>query len=476
MTITPYPTLNQRRRPVEEHAAALAAVGRCRIDPSNDDPYRAIVDVNQNQAHALLEPSECSSNDNNNESIPSDVDRKQLSKKYMKQGVAIAREYLTQSWRLDVSIIDVEIVLHADDVCSTDGCLASCFLDAGCARIVVDGTRLDALTCMRVPADRVMAHFTTSTTPMDMSALGEYCTSVSLQVSSVTDLQSNDVTEWVQSIPDNIQVVVQVPLTTCSMSDSDVATAIATLHRTLNQRKGAGTVTLVDPTAEQLGMCYVQSCMRTDRPDGLFTTVVCTRAGEALGLVYSSTESIVASLVSGRGVYYSRSRGGLWRKGDTSGHYQILHRLDVDCDGDALRCMVTQCGDDTPAFCHLHTLTCWGPPHGLRHLQETLTQRLKDAPEGSYTHRLFQDSNLLRDKLVEEAQELAEADTKEHVAEELADLLYFAMVRAVQAGVSMDDAIAELDARTRKVTRRKGDSKEFRIAAGQAILEKKTTK
>ena len=176
---------------------------------------------------------------------------------------------------------------------------------------------------------------------------------------------------------------------------------------------------------------------------------------------------------SGRGVYYSRSRQGLWRKGDTSGHFQTLHRLDVDCDGDALRFTVTQRGDDVAAFCHLNTLTCWGEPRGLRHLEGTLKERLKSAPEGSYTKRLFDDDELLRDKLVEEAQELSEAVGKEHVAEELADVLYFAMTRAVKAGVSIDDAVAELDRRTRKVTRRQGDSKAFRIQAGNAILQKK---
>jgi phosphoribosyl-ATP pyrophosphohydrolase/phosphoribosyl-AMP cyclohydrolase/histidinol dehydrogenase len=85
---------------------------------------------------------------------------------------------------------------------------------------------------------------------------------------------------------------------------------------------------------------------------------------------------------------------------------------------------------------------------------------------------LFEDQELLRDKLVEEAQELSEADSKQHVAEELADVLYFAMVRAVKAGVSIDDAVMELDKRARKVTRRQGDSKAFRIQAGNDILGK----
>jgi phosphoribosyl-ATP pyrophosphohydrolase/phosphoribosyl-AMP cyclohydrolase/histidinol dehydrogenase len=88
----------------------------------------------------------------------------------------------------------------------------------------------------------------------------------------------------------------------------------------------------------------------------------------------------------------------------------------------------------------------------------------------SYMRRLFQDDMLLRNKLVEEAQELVEVMDKKHVAEELAGVLYFAMVNAVKEGVSMDDAIAELDQRTKKVTRRPGDAKAERIAAGDIIL------
>jgi phosphoribosyl-ATP pyrophosphohydrolase/phosphoribosyl-AMP cyclohydrolase/histidinol dehydrogenase len=67
---------------------------------------------------------------------------------------------------------------------------------------------------------------------------------------------------------------------------------------------------------------------------------------------------------------------------------------------------------------------------------------------------------------------LAEADDKQHVAEELADVLYFAMTQAAKFGVSIDDAVAELDKRARKVTRRPGNSKAFRIEAGNKILNK----
>ncbi len=154
-----------------------------------------------------------------------------------------------------------------------------------------------------------------------------------------------------------------------------------------------------------------QACARTDRPDGLYSTVVTDENGVALGLVYSSADSIAAAITSGRGVYYSRSRGGLWRKGDTSGAWQDLQHVDVDCDNDALLFSVIQRGEP-PAFCHTGTRTCWGHAGGLSELEQTLRSRLSTAPEGSYTKRLFKDPVLLRRKLLEEANELAEVCTK----------------------------------------------------------------
>ena len=109
-------------------------------------------------------------------------------------------------------------------------------------------------------------------------------------------------------------------------------------------------------------------CVRSDRTDGLFTTVVADEFGKALGLVYSSRESVAEAVRAGRGVYYSRSRNGLWRKGDTSGNHQILRSIALDCDADALLFTVKQIGEP-PAFCHLSTRTCWGEDGGLSALE-----------------------------------------------------------------------------------------------------------
>lgn len=170
------------------------------------------------------------------------------------------------------------------------------------------------------------------------------------------------------------------------------------------------------------------STLRSDRPDGLYTTVVCDEHDVCLGLVYSNAESIRAAIVEEKGIYWSRSRGGLWRKGDTSGMYQVLLSVKADCDCDALRFSVIQKGYP-PAFCHLNSRSCWGHEHGMHKLQSILQDRLRSAPPGSYTKRLFDDQTFLQKKLLEEAQELMEATEPAHIAAEAADVMYFMMTR-----------------------------------------------
>lgn len=89
----------------------------------------------------------------------------------------------------------------------------------------------------------------------------------------------------------------------------------------------------------------VTRILRSDRSDGLYPTVVTDENGVCLGLVYSNEESVETALRLRRGVYYSRSRQGLWIKGEESGDIQQLVRIEWDCDGDALRFMVRQQGN-----------------------------------------------------------------------------------------------------------------------------------
>lgn len=195
--------------------------------------------------------------------------------------------------------------------------------------------------------------------------------------------------------------------------------------------------------------------LTSDRPDGLWPTVVADERGVALGLVYSDLASVREAVATGRGVYHSRTRG-LWVKGLSSGDHQDLLRIDLDCDRDALRFVVRQHGS---GFCHTGTRTCWGDEGGFAGLLATLQARAKAAPPGSYTRRLLDDPAFLRAKLLEEAAELAAAATPDEVAHEAADVLYFAFTALARAGVSLADVEAVLDRRALKVTRRPGNAK-----------------
>ncbi|KAK4188506.1 histidinol dehydrogenase-domain-containing protein [Podospora australis] len=209
---------------------------------------------------------------------------------------------------------------------------------------------------------------------------------------------------------------------------------------------------------EQAGKLAVPKILaaswKSDRTDGLIPTVVVDEHDTALGLVYSSEESVGEALRTQTGVYQSRKRG-LWYKGASSGDTQELVRISLDCDNDALKFVVRQKG----RFCHLEQSGCFGDLKGIKKLEQTLISRKQSAPAGSYTARLFSDEKLLRAKIMEEAEELCEAKTAEEVAFEAADLFYFAMARAVSAGVSLADIEKSLDAKSFKVKRRQGDAK-----------------
>jgi phosphoribosyl-ATP pyrophosphohydrolase len=195
--------------------------------------------------------------------------------------------------------------------------------------------------------------------------------------------------------------------------------------------------------------------LKSDRPDGLWPTVVADLSGVALGLCYSNQESLEAAIEESRGIYWSRKRG-LWRKGETSGASQKLHKVDLDCDRDCLRFTVSQAG---AGFCHLDNYTCWGEGQGLGKLTQILEDRKETAPEGSYTKRLFNDRTLLNSKIVEEARELAEAESREEIVWEAADVLYFALTKLAAENIPLTEVESELNQRRKKISRRGGDAK-----------------
>lgn len=297
--------------------AALAAVGRCRLDPAtcfDSTEYRAIVDKNREQALA-----EANTTPENKE------ENKKLKKKYMKQGVAMASNYLRKTLQLDVSVVDVEVIVAAQDIIETDGCLAACLLDAGCAAIIMDGMNMEALDAAKIPRDRLVAHFGVEDLTNDAvkAALG-LSGRTSLAVDSSSAVEKLDL--LLDMVPDD-KLAIQV-----SGSEEELLGVMPDLSKKL--KDGKGCIGIADPSATTLGRCFA-ACMRTDRDDGLFTTVVCTRSDEALGLVYSSKVRLLLKLFVLKQLYHwvsptivilSQPRNPSWRRWNVDGESTTLDR------------------------------------------------------------------------------------------------------------------------------------------------------
>jgi phosphoribosyl-ATP pyrophosphohydrolase len=181
---------------------------------------------------------------------------------------------------------------------------------------------------------------------------------------------------------------------------------------------------------------------------GVVPTIVCDAAsGCPRMLAYSTRESLARALQHEAGIYWSRSRGRLWRKGETSGSTQRLARVVADCDRDALIFYVEQSGPS----CHLGLESCFDgeAPFMWPTLVERVRRRAAEGDASSYTRQLLSDDSLLAAKITEEAAELAEAQSRSEVIWECADLLYFMTVKMQQAGIGIADVMGELERRAR---------------------------
>jgi phosphoribosyl-ATP pyrophosphohydrolase len=184
---------------------------------------------------------------------------------------------------------------------------------------------------------------------------------------------------------------------------------------------------------------------------GLWPTVVADDSGLALGLAWSSPESLRRAVDERAGIYWSRSRNALWVKGESSGNRQELLSVSVDCDRDALRFIVRQAGS---GFCHRGTWSCFGDRFTAGTLERVVRSRLASGDTSSGTRALVTDPGLLAAKVREEGAELAMAELPDDVVHESADLLYLVIVALARAGRSLTDVEQGLGRRNRRLTRR----------------------
>ncbi len=197
--------------------------------------------------------------------------------------------------------------------------------------------------------------------------------------------------------------------------------------------------------------------------DGLVPVVTQEqRTGDLLMLAWANREALELTLATGTAHYWSRSRGKLWMKGETSEHVQLVQEIRLDCDGDTVLYRVDQTG---PA-CHTGSRTCFsttvhpdgttsaGPDPGghlLTRLAATIASRVAERPDNSYTVALL-DHGLAKvsQKVGEEAVEVvvaAHAEDDRHLAAESADLLFHLLVLLQARGVPFGDVLSALEAR-----------------------------
>lgn len=191
--------------------------------------------------------------------------------------------------------------------------------------------------------------------------------------------------------------------------------------------------------------------------DGLIPVVAQDyKTNEVLMVAYMNKEAFEQTIQTGRMTYYSRSRKELWCKGDTSGHYQYMKSLTLDCDHDTLLAKVHQVG----AACHTGNRSCFfqeianrnyedmNPLSILTQDYDTIVHRKYHPKEGSYTNYLFDKGiDKILKKCGEEATEIviaAKNPDAEELKYEIADFLYHLMVLMAECNLDWNDIVKEL--------------------------------
>ena len=179
-------------------------------------------------------------------------------------------------------------------------------------------------------------------------------------------------------------------------------------------------------------------------------------SGEVLMLGYMNEESLRKTLETGLATYWSRSRNELWTKGETSGHYQHVQEIRIDCDEDTLLIKVIQDG----AACHTGNRSCFyrnlisteyaetNPLKIFNKVMDIIEDRKLHPKEGSYTNYLFDKGiDKILKKCGEEATEIiiaAKNPVSEEIKYEISDFLYHCMILMVEKGVTWEEIANEL--------------------------------
>jgi len=193
--------------------------------------------------------------------------------------------------------------------------------------------------------------------------------------------------------------------------------------------------------------------------------------GEVLMVAYMNKEALEKTLETKKAHFWSRSRNELWLKGETSGNYQFVEEVRLDCDGDTLLVLVKPAG---PA-CHTGERSCFfnrltglstiseerekitdqafiEKAIFLKRLAELIQHRKENPVEGSYTNYLLaQGTDKVCKKIGEEAAEViigAKNEDKDEIIYEVGDLIYHLLVLLNINKISLEEILTELESRS----------------------------
>ena len=190
------------------------------------------------------------------------------------------------------------------------------------------------------------------------------------------------------------------------------------------------------------------ACLDWEKTNGMIPVIAQSVNGEVLMMGFSNKEAIAKTFDTGKLTFFSRTRNVLWTKGETSGHFLEVVKMRVDCDRDTILATVIPHG----GACHTGSFTCFGAEpderSSMERLYATISERFANPRPGSYTATL--NDKRVREKVEEEAEEICEAEGKDEVIWEAADLLYFVSVLMYKEGVTWQDVYNELDRRHKK--------------------------
>jgi phosphoribosyl-ATP pyrophosphohydrolase/phosphoribosyl-AMP cyclohydrolase len=306
--------------------------------------------------------------------------------------------------------------------------------DSGAYEIVVDGwktpTGLDLIRAAREAQDFCGEFLFTcvdregTMEGIDLRPVRALRQAVSRTITAAGGVASLEEVEALAELGCDVQLGMALYTGKISLADSFV--------RSLNWKKAGGASGGMDGAGDGAG--------------GLLPVIAQSPDGQVLMTGFADREAVAESFKRGNLCFHSRTRNTLWMKGEHSGNTLKLLRMRADCDRDAILATVEPAGP----VCHTGAFSCFetGRRYSLEFLQALIAERFRNPSPGSYTATL--DDELVREKLMEEAEELCRAAGRDEIVWEAADLLYFAMALVTRAGVSVEEILNELDRRHKK--------------------------